>query len=102
MGLGLFSKLRVMSVVFSTWGKIEKLLKSEKEKNGMKLSVNAIVQALMLIMQGLNQASGLLPEKGKFYAMVAMSAIQGIVAVMAHFVNPDGTTAKVAYIPPSR
>jgi hypothetical protein len=32
-----------------------------------------------------------LPGKGKFWAMVALAAVQGVTAVLAHFANPDDT-----------
>lgn len=66
----------------------------------MKLSVNSVLQLLMLVLQGLNQISDLVPPKGKFWIMVGISAIQGLVAILAHFANPDGTPAEVAYIKP--
>lgn len=97
MGIGIITKLRIVSAITGTWGKIEKQLESER-KLGMKLSVNSIVQTLMLALQGLNQISDILPLKGKFWVMIGISAIQGIIGVMAHFVNPDGTSAKVAYV----
>lgn len=64
----------------------------------LTLSVNSVLQVLLLAAQGLNQAMDLLSPKMKFWAMVAMSAIQGTVGILAHFVNPDGTPAKVAYV----
>ena len=64
----------------------------------MKFSVNVAIQMLALVMQGLNSTADLLPGKGKFWAMVGMSAVQGLTAVLAHFVNPDGTPAKAPYI----
>ncbi len=64
----------------------------------MKFSVNVAVQMLALVAQGLNASMGLLPGKGKFWAMVALSSVQGITAVMAHFVNPDGTPAQDPYL----
>lgn len=59
----------------------------------MNLSVNVILQLLMVIAQAINATMDLLPPRGRFYAMVALSAIQGLIAVLAHFVNPDGTPA---------
>ena len=95
MGMGIISKLKLARIVYNTWNKVSNEL---ERKNGMKLSVNSIIQTLMLAMQGLNQASDVLPPKAKFWAMLAISAMQGVVGIMAHFVNPDGTSAKVAYI----
>ena len=64
----------------------------------MKLSINAIVQVLALALQGLNQVTDLLPLKARFWAMIAITAIQGVVAVLAHFANPDGTPASLPYV----
>ena len=96
--MGIIAKARLVRIANSTWNKITNQLEGEKNK-GMKLSANTIIQTLMLAMQGLNQASDVLPPRGKFWAMIAMSGIQGVVGVMAHFVNPDGTSSKVAYLP---
>lgn len=59
----------------------------------MKISVNSVIQLLALIAQGINAVSDLLPPRGKFYAAVALAAVQGVVGVLAHFSNPDGTHA---------
>lgn len=59
----------------------------------MKFSVNSVIQVLVLIAQGINAVSDLLPPRGKFYAAVALAAVQGVVGVLAHFSNPDGTRA---------
>jgi hypothetical protein len=92
--MNIITKLRIISRILDTWSNVEKLLKENK----MKLSVNAVVQILMLALQGLNQISDLLPVKAKFWAMIAISAIQGVVAVLAHFANPDGTPAFMPYV----
>ncbi len=64
----------------------------------MKFSVNVVIQMLALAAQGINATQDLLPGKGKFWAMVALSAVQGLTAVLAHFANPDGTPAQAPYI----
>jgi hypothetical protein len=61
----------------------------------MKFSLNVAIQMLALVAQGLNASIDLLPGRGKFWAMVGLSLVQGLTAVLAHFVNPDGTPAKV-------
>lgn len=63
----------------------------------MKFSVNVAIQMLALAAQGLNQTVDLLPPRGRFWAMVALSAVQGLTAVLAHFINPDGTPATEPY-----
>jgi hypothetical protein len=60
------------------------------------LDIQAARQAL--VAQGLNASIDLLPGRGKFWAMVGLSAVQGVVGVLAHFVNPDGTPAEAPYI----
>jgi len=64
----------------------------------MKFSVNVAIQILALAAQGINATQDFLPPKGKFWAMVALSAVQGLTAVLAHFANPDGTPAQAPYI----
>jgi len=64
-----------------------------KEVSRMKFSVNTVIQLFALCAQGINAVSDLLPPRGKFYAAVALAAVQGIVGVLAHFANPDGTPA---------
>jgi len=64
----------------------------------MKFSVNVVIQMLALAAQGINATQDLLPPRGRFWAMVAFSAVQGLTAVLAHFVNPDGTPAQAPYI----
>ncbi len=65
----------------------------------MKVSVNAVVQILGTALQGLNTVMDLLPARGKFWAYVAVSAIQGVVGILAHFSNPDGSPSTVPYTP---
>ncbi len=64
----------------------------------MKFSVNVVIQMLALVAQGINATQDVLPPHGRFWAMVALSAVQGVTAVLAHFVNPDGTPAETSYI----
>lgn len=64
----------------------------------MKVSVNMVLQLAALIAQAANQVYDLLPEQGKFWAAVTIAAAQGITGVLAHFVNPDGTSAKKPYV----
>jgi len=64
----------------------------------MKFSVNTAIQLLALCAQGINAVSDLLPPRGKFYAAVALAAVQGVVGVLAHFSNPDGTDAMQPWV----
>jgi hypothetical protein len=64
----------------------------------MPLSVNYVIQILGVILQVINQTSDTLPPKGKFWATVIMAVIQGVIGVLAHFSNPDGTPSSVPYV----
>jgi hypothetical protein len=63
----------------------------------MKFSLNAVVQLLALAGQGIVQVQDMLPPRGKFWAAVSLAAVQGLVGVLAHFANPDGTPASQPY-----
>jgi hypothetical protein len=65
----------------------------------MTLSVNAIAQLIALVLQVLNQVSGLVPTKYQVYVALVVGVLQAVVAFLAHFSNPDGSSAKVAYTP---
>lgn len=78
--------------------RLRPILKKFQELTRMKLSANVLIQMLALATQGINATQDFLPAKGKFWAMVALSAVQGVAAVVAHFANPDGTPAEAAYI----
>ncbi len=80
------------------WWRLRPVLERFQELTKMKFSVNVVIQMLALVAQGLNATQDLLPPKGKFWAMVALSAVQGLTAVLAHFANPDGTPAEAPYI----
>ena len=78
--------------------RLRPLLKKFEELTRMKLSANVLIQMLVLATQGINATQDFLPVKGKFWALVALSAVQGLTAVAAHFANPDGTPAQAPYI----
>jgi hypothetical protein len=79
------------------WWRLRPLVNELKEMTKMKFSVNVAIQMLALVAQGLNASIDLLPGRGKFWAMVGLSAVQGVAAVLAHFANPDGTPAQAPY-----
>jgi hypothetical protein len=63
----------------------------------MKFSfnVNAMIQCLATALQFANMANDLpLPPKAKGYVTVAIGVIQSISGLLAHFKNPDGSSAK--------
>jgi hypothetical protein len=80
------------------WLRLRPIMNRFQELTKMKFSVNVLIQMLALAAQGLNATMELLPGRGKFWAMVGLSAVQGVTAVLAHFANPDGTPAQVAYL----
>ena len=65
----------------------------------MKFSWNLVIQILGLIVQGANAMGALLPPEYQAGLAVIVGLIQAIVAAIAHFSNPDGTPAAVAYLP---
>jgi hypothetical protein len=80
------------------WLRLRPMMNRFQELTKMKFSVNVAIQMLALAAQGLNATVELLPGRGKFWAMVGLSAVQGVTGVLAHFANPDGTPAQVAYL----
>lgn len=78
--------------------RLRPLLNQLQELTHMRFSVNVAIQMLALVAQGLNASVDLLPAKGKLWAMVALSVVQGSTGVLAHFTNPDGTRAEAPYI----
>ena len=88
-----------MILVIRLWWALRSIPNQLKELSNMKFSVNVAIQMLALVAQGLMQTQDLLPPRGKFWAMAVLSAVQGVVAVLAHFRNPDGTPAAAPYIP---
>jgi hypothetical protein len=79
------------------WWRLRPILTQLKELTKMKFSVNVVIQMLALAAQGLTQTQDLLPGRAKFWALVALSAVQGVTAVLAHFTNPDGSPAEQPY-----
>ncbi len=78
--------------------RLRPLVERFQELNKMKFSVNVVIQMLALMAQGVNATLDLLPARGRFWAMVGLSVVQGVTAVLAHFANPDGTPAEAPYI----
>lgn len=57
----------------------------------MRVQTNAVVQILGTAMQAINLLTPAIPPKYHLWAAVALSTIQGVIGVLAHFSNPDGT-----------
>lgn len=73
-----------------------------KEELHMKFSWNMILQVIATAIQGVNAISGMLPHDQAAGVAVIVGVVQAVAAAIAHFSNPDGTSAKVAYIPDSK
>ena len=63
----------------------------------MKLSWNAIAQVVALLIQIANQAATVVPDKYKGTVAGVVAALQGVSGVVAHFYNPNGTSARAAW-----
>jgi len=66
----------------------------------MRFSFNMIFQILALIIQGYNQIEDILSPENKEIAALVIGVLQAIVALWAHYKNPDGTPVTTAYISP--
>ena len=65
----------------------------------MKWSIHTGMQILAILLQGLNQIIHAIPDSWRFPIAVAASVIKGILAVLAHFRNPDGGPVTEPYTP---
>jgi hypothetical protein len=63
-----------------------------------KLSVNVTIQILALVGQLLNGVLDVVPAEKKIYVAFAIMMVQGIVGILAHQVNADGTPQTQAYV----
>lgn len=64
----------------------------------MKLSVNSTIQVLAVIAQYVNLATPLVPTEYHSYVGAALAGIQGVVGVLAHFSNTNGTPQAVPFV----
>ena len=74
-------------------------IKKLKELSHMKFSWNLVVQIIATIIQALNQLSDLFPEDTRTTIALIVGVLQAVVALLAHYANPDGTSSKLAYTP---
>jgi hypothetical protein len=70
--------------------------------SNMTLSWNLLFQGAALIVQYGDQATSIIPAKWHLPVSLAVALAQALVAWHAHNVNPDGSPAQVAYIPPKK
>jgi hypothetical protein len=62
------------------------------------LNFNLVLQTLGGILQFINMFGTAIPAKYQSYVAAVVTAIQALLAIVAHFNNPDGTPATVAYV----
>jgi hypothetical protein len=62
-------------------------------------SVNIAVQVVAFVLQALNQLMPIVPAKYQLWVTFAIAVAQAVSALLAHFVNPDGSSAKLPYTP---
>jgi hypothetical protein len=75
-------------------------IKELKKVMKMKFSLNMIVQILMILAQGYNQISDMIPDEHKTLAALIIGVVQAVTALLAHYANPDGSSVRTSYIPP--
>ena len=73
------------------------MLREVEKMKGLKFSVNAVIQVVGVIGHAAAQLSDVLSPEGKFWASVVLAAAQGVVGVLAHFANPDGSPVALPY-----
>lgn len=64
----------------------------------IKVSTNFLAQIVGLVLQGANQASGIIPPGGRFWFAIGVGAIQLVSAILGHYSNPNGTPASEPYV----
>ncbi len=61
--------------------------------------LNILLQVSAVIGHGVNLS--FVPPKYQSQTMAGIAVFQAVVGIIAHSYNPDGTSASVAYTPPS-
>lgn len=65
----------------------------------LKSKTNILVQLLGIITHAAAMAGDILPANTNETAMIVAASAQALSGIIAHYRNPDGTPAAVAYIP---
>jgi hypothetical protein len=94
--MGLVTNVKYVKLYF----KISPIIDILKGQLSMKFSTNMVIQVVATLAQLVNQLGGVVPAKYQTVILAVLSGVQGVAAAIAHYNNPDGTSAKVAYIPP--
>lgn len=63
----------------------------------MNRNVNVLLQCLLAIAQATNIVQPILAPKTRVIVTAIIAAVQGIIGIVAHNYNPDGSSAKEAY-----
>jgi hypothetical protein len=79
-----------------------KQIASDLDGIQMNLSLNTATQLLATLGQTLNAFGGIVPADKRVWVAASLALIQGILAAMAQFRNPDGTPASQPYVAPSK
>ncbi len=79
--------------------KLRPYIKKLKEQSHMKFSWNLVLQVIATGVQAANALTPMLPEKQRGTLALVVGVLQSISALIAHYSNPDGTPAAVAYLP---
>jgi len=91
--MGLIRNYRLLTTISPYMDRIGKEL-------SMPLSWNMIFQAVATGIQGTNAISPMFPHDTQVAIALGVAVVQAAIAFIAHFTNPDGTSASVAYTPP--
>ncbi len=93
--MSVFSNLKWIKIYF----KLSPIFDELGRELGMKFSWNLVFQIAATVVQGANMLGGILPPKAQGIITAGVTVLQAVVGLLAHFVNPDGTSAKTAYVP---
>ena len=85
------------------WIKFRPIINQLNLEVHMKFSWNLVVQILGTVGQGLNQASVFATtEKSRTGIALGVGVLQAVAALIAHYSNPDGTSASSPYVKPAK
>ncbi len=72
-------------------------LSRDWEALNMNFTINSTLQMLATIGQVCNQVAPFVPENKRVWIAASLAILQGISAALAHFSNPDGSSARLPY-----
>lgn len=97
--MGPIAKLKLINLAYKIVTAYDDGFQKVAKEKPMKLKLNYILQGLAVSLQLVNQYGALVPAKWQGYVMAGVTVSQGVAGILAHFANPDGTPAAVAYVP---